>query len=172
LVEKLLDGIEVRLDTNYLENKAYWDGETKKVLFTGSIDSYYNYCFGPLEYRSLKFEFEHLETENYQGAAVINYTSDQIPYTRIIEHKHFDRENTQNYTVITREYPASWKKGDEAYYPINDEKNTRIYREYAEKGSRESRIIFGGRLGLYQYMDMDQVLVKALALAETEKKSR
>jgi UDP-galactopyranose mutase len=145
------------------------------VLFTGSIDSLYGYCFGPLEYRSLRFEHERLEEENYQGNAVINYTALEVPYTRIIEHKHFERDNSQSVhnmsknTIITKEYPAPWKPGEDAYYPINDGKNQRLYEQYAEKSRREDRLIFGGRLGLYQYLDMDRVIEKALQLAETEK---
>jgi UDP-galactopyranose mutase len=139
------------------------------VLFTGSIDSFYGYCFGPLEYRSLRFEQEHLEEENYQGNAVINYTALESPYTRIIEHKHFERNTAQSaHTIITKEYPAPWKPGEDAYYPVNNRKNQQLYEQYAEKGRREDRLLFGGRLGLYRYLDMDKVIEKALQLAETE----
>jgi UDP-galactopyranose mutase len=172
IIEKLLDGVEVELNTDYLKRRDYWDARAKRVLFTGSIDSLYGYCFGPLEYRSLRFEHEHLAEGNYQGNAVINYTAPEVPYTRIIEHKHFERENAQSardHTIITREYPAPWKPGEDAYYPIGDEKNRRLYEQYAEKGRREDRLLFGGRLGLYRYLDMDKVVEKALQLAETEK---
>jgi UDP-galactopyranose mutase len=169
IVEKLLEGIEIELNADYLERREYWDARAKRVLFTGSIDSLYGYCFGPLEYRSLRFDHEQLEEENYQGNAVINYTALEIPYTRIIEHKHFERNTAQSaHTIITKEYPAPWKPGEDAYYPINDRKNQQLYEQYAERGRREDRLIFGGRLGLYQYLDMDKVIEKALQLAETE----
>ncbi len=134
------------------------------IIYTGMIDEYFDYCFGELEYRSLRFETEVLEEENYQGNAVVNYTEYEIPYTRIIEHKHFEY-GTQPKTVITREYPQSWHKGDEPYYPMNDEKNIRLYEKYRELACREGNVIFGGRLGQYKYYDMDDTVEAALQCA-------
>ena len=136
----------------------------EKVLFTGMIDEYFNYKLGTLEYRSLKFENEILEgVKNYQGVAVVNYTDSKTPYTRIIEHKHFEFGEQED-TVITREYPKTWKIGDEAYYPVNDEKNNELYEKYAELAKKEENVIFGGRLGSYKYYDMDKVIEAALEL--------
>ena len=136
-----------------------------KILFTGMIDQYFDYKLGTLEYRSLRFETEVLDTDNYQGNAVVNYNEYEIPYTRIIEHKHFEY-GTQPKTVITREYPATWTKGDEPYYPMNDEKNNTLYAQYKELADKEGNVIFGGRLGMYKYFDMDKVIEAALQLAE------
>ena len=138
-----------------------------KVVFTGQIDEYYNYQFGPLEYRSVRFETEKLECENYQGNAVVNYTEREVPYTRIIEHKHFEF-GTQPTTIISREYSMEWKPGEEPYYPVNDDKNSAQYQRYAELAEREQKVIFGGRLGQYQYYDMDKVLMAALACVKKE----
>ena len=139
-----------------------------KVLYTGMIDEYFNYCLGELQYRSLRFETETLEgCDNYQGNAVVNYTEREVPYTRIIEHKHFEF-GTQPDTIITREYPADWKRGDEPYYPINDERNSSLYAQYAALAEKEKNVLFGGRLGQYKYYDMDKVIAEALKLAEKE----
>lgn len=167
IAEKLLDGVEVRLGVDFREM-----GQSEsfdKILYTGMIDEYFGYCLGELQYRSLRFEEEILEgCDNYQGNAVVNYTEREVPYTRIIEHKHFEF-GTQSDTVITREYPATWKRGDEPYYPINDERNSRLYEKYAELAAKEKNVLFGGRLGQYRYYDMDKVIAEALAMAEREK---
>ena len=137
--------------------------EAKTIIFSGRIDQYYNYCFGQLEYRSLRFKNEVLETDNYQGNAVVNYTEREVPYTRIIEHKHFEF-GTQAKTVITKEYPQSWKSGLEPYYPVNTERNNSLYQKYRELSLKETNVYFGGRLGSYQYYDMDRVVEAALSL--------
>lgn len=168
MVEKMLDGIEVRLGEDYLENKADYDALADKVVFTGAIDNYYNFCYGPLEYRSVRFETEILDTTNYQGNAVINYTDSETPYTRIIEHKHFEF-GTQPKTVISKEYSREWQPGIEPYYPINDEKNAALYKRYSELAEKEEKVIFGGRLGKYRYYDMDAVILAALQQADAEK---
>lgn len=166
IVEKLLEGIPVCLNTDFLKNRQEYEKQAEKIIYTGMIDEYYDYCFGELEYRSLRFETEVLEKENYQGNAVVNYTEYQVPYTRIIEHKHFEFlcQNGSNLpkTVITREYPATWKRGDEPYYPMNDEKNNQIYNRYKERANKENKVVFGGRLGMYRYFDMHQVVEEAL----------
>lgn len=167
IAEKLLEGVEVRLGVDFreLDQQDTFD----KILYTGMIDEYFGYCLGELQYRSLRFEEEILEgCDNYQGNAVVNYTEREVPYTRIIEHKHFEF-GTQPDTVITREYPATWKLGDEPYYPINDERNSRLYEKYAELAAKEKNVLFGGRLGQYRYYDMDKVIAEALAMAEREK---
>jgi len=161
LIEKLLDGIEVRLNTDYLLQRDTFDAMADKIVFTGPIDAYYKYVCGDLEYRSLRFETEVLDMENYQGNAVINYTEKEIPYTRIIEHKHFEF-GTQPKTVVTREYPMQWQRGDEPYYTVNDERNTQTYNAYRKLADKENRVIFGGRLGSYKYYDMDKVIEAAL----------
>ncbi|MBQ8262185.1 MAG: UDP-galactopyranose mutase [Lachnospiraceae bacterium] len=170
LVEKMLEGVEVRLSTDYFAEKEGLDAAVEKVLFTGMIDEYFDYCYGELEYRSLRFETEVLEEENYQGNAVVNYTEYEIPYTRIIEHKHFEfgcqNGNTNPKTVITREYPATWKKGDDPYYPMNDEKNNALYAKYKALADAQSKVMFGGRLGMYKYFDMHQVIEEALKLCD------
>ena len=169
IIEKMFEGCEVRLNTDYNEDReGYWK-LAKKVLYTGTIDSYFDYCYGPLEYRSLRFEHEELDTDNYQGVAVVNYTSKNEAYTRIIEHKHFEF-GTQPTTVISREYPFEWKMGIEPYYPINDEKNQSCYEQYAKRGKQEEGVLFGGRLGEYRYYDMQDTIISALALAEKELK--
>ena len=167
MVEQMLDGIEVRLNQDYLADKANWDAMAGKVIYTGSIDAYFNFCYGPLSYRSVRFETEVLDTPNYQGNAVINYTDRETPYTRIIEHKHFEF-GTQPKTVISKEYSSEWQPGVEPYYPVNDEKNTALYQQYKALGDAEEKTIFGGRLGEYRYYDMDAVLLSALALVEKE----
>lgn len=162
----LLDGTEIRLNTDY---KSLEDpfSIARKVVYTGMIDEFFDYKAGVLEYRSLHFEEEKIACENYQGNAVVNYTEKAVPYTRIIEHKHFTF-GTQDSTVITREYPKEWKKGDEPYYPINDEKNNRIYEAYRALVLREERLIFGGRLGMYRYYDMDKVIAASLEAVKQE----
>ena len=138
-------------------------------MYTGPVDAYFDYCFGELEYRTVRFETEILDTDNYQGNAVVNYTEYEVPYTRIIEHKHFEF-GTQEKTVISREYPVTWKKGDEPYYPVNDEKNTALYAKYKELAEKEENVIFGGRLGFYRYMDMHHVVDAALQAVREEMK--
>ncbi len=167
LVERLQEGVEVRLSTDYLEHRQELDGLADRVVYTGMIDRFYNYSLGVLEYRSVRFETEELEVENYQGNAVVNYTDKEVPYTRIIEHKHFEF-GKQPTTVISREYSSEWKKGDEPYYPINDEKNNGLYERYRQLAKKEERIIFGGRLGGYRYYDMDKVIAEALKVCEKE----
>ena len=161
MVAKMLEGVEVRLGQDYLADKASWDALTDKVVYTGPIDAYFAYKLGVLEYRSVRFETEVLNETNYQGNAVVNYTDAETPYTRVIEHKHFEF-GTQEKTVISREYSAEWKLGDEPYYPVNDEKNSALYAKYKELAAGEEKVIFGGRLGEYQYYDMDKVVEVAL----------
>jgi len=161
IVEKMLEGSKVITGVDYFDKKSEYDNMAEKVVFTGMIDEYFDYCYGPLEYRSLRFETELLDEENFQGNAVVNYTEYEIPYTRIIEHKHFEF-GTQEKTVITREYPANWKKGDEPYYPMNDDKNNELFAKYQKKAETEENVIFGGRLGEYKYYDMHQVVKRAL----------
>ena len=166
IIEKMLEHCDVKLNVDYLKEKEKYNALADKILYTGMIDEYFNYQLGNLEYRSLKFENEILEnTDNYQGNAVINYTDRETPYTRVIEHKHFEFNECHG-TIITREYPSDWHIGDEAYYPINDEKNSKLYEEYKKLASKEKRVIFGGRLGNYQYYDMDKVIKAALELVK------
>lgn len=167
IVKKLLEGVQVCLKTDFFHHREELTSQADKVLFTGMIDQYYDYCYGELDYRSLRFETEVLDMENYQGNAVVNYTDYEVPYTRIIEHKHFEFGH-QKKTVITREYPDSWERGKEPYYPVNDPKNTELFAKYEERALKEKNVLFGGRLGMYRYMDMDQVIEEALALAESE----
>ena len=168
MIERMLDGVEVKLEEDFLKNREAFMEQADKIVYTGMIDEYYNYCYGELEYRSLNFETEVLEgVENYQGNAVVNYTEYEVPYTRIIEHKHFTY-GTQPDTVITREYPKTWSKGDEPYYPMNDEKNLNLYEKYTELAAKEGNVIFGGRLGMYKYYDMDKVIASALGFAARE----
>lgn len=167
MVEKMLDGIDVRLECDYLENKAEFDALADNIVYTGAIDAYFGYKLGALEYRSVRFETEVLDVPNYQGNAVVNYTDAETPYTRIIEHKFFEF-GTQQKTVISREYSSEWKKGDEPYYPVNDEKNAAIYAKYRRLADGEDNVIFGGRLGEYKYYDMDKVIESALALCEKQ----
>lgn len=167
IVEKLLEGIEVRLNTNFLDNKEEFLGMANKVIYTGMIDQFYDYKLGVLEYRSVRFETEKLDMENYQGNAVVNYTEREVPYTRIIEHKHFEY-GKQPTTVISREYSSEWKKGDEPYYPVNNDKNNNLYAEYKALSEKENKVIFGGRLGGYKYYDMDKVIRAALDFVAVE----
>jgi UDP-galactopyranose mutase len=167
IIEKMLEGSEVRLDTDYFANRADLNALADKIVFTGMIDEFYDYQLGTLEYRSLRFESEVLEEENYQGNAVVNYTEYDIPYTRMIEHKHFEY-GTQPKTVITREYPMTWEKGDEPYYPINNDRNNNMYQQYKSLAKKEENIIFGGRLAEYKYYDMHNVIEQALNCVERE----
>ena len=167
IIEKMLENVEVRLNTNFFENREELEGLADKIVFTGMIDEFYDYKFGTLEYRSLKFEQEVLEEENHQGNAVVNYTEYEIPYTRIIEHKHFEY-GTQPKTVITREYPATWSKGDEPYYPINNDQNNELYYKYKALADKEEKVIFGGRLAQYKYYDMHHVIEQALNCVKKE----
>ena len=164
LAERLLAGIPVRLHTDFLRQRGELSALAETVVYTGAIDAYFDYRLGALEYRSLRFETEVLDTDNYQGNAVVNYTDAETPWTRIIEHKHFTF-GAQPKTVITREYSAAWQPGDEPYYPVNDQRNTELYQRYAALAAQEPHTLFGGRLGAYRYYDMDQVIAAALALA-------
>ena len=167
LVANMLDGIEVRLGEDYFEKKEEYDAMAEKVVYTGAIDAYFDYRLGTLEYRSVRFETEVLDIPNFQGNAAVNYTDSETPWTRIIEHKWFEF-GTQPKTVISREYSSEWKPGDEPYYPVNDEKNGKLYEEYKKLAEGEKNIIFGGRLGEYKYYDMDAVIDSALTMAEKE----
>ena len=173
LVERLLDGIEVRLNCDYLENRDALDGQAKRVVYTGPIDAFFGFRLGTLEYRSVRFETELLDQPNFQGNAAVNYTDRETPWTRIIEHKWFtfgkdEQGNDLPKTVISREYSAEWKPGDEPYYPVNDEKNSALYQQYKALAEREEKVVFGGRLGEYKYYDMDQVIAAALQKAGEE----
>ena len=168
IIDAMLEGSDVLCNVDYLKKKDYYDGLGKKVLYTGMIDEYFGYSLGTLEYRSLRFETEYLEnTDNYQGNAVMNYTDRETPYTRVIEHKHFEFQECPG-TVITHEYPSDWKPGMEAYYPVNDERNNALYLKYQEMAQQEEHVLFGGRLGMYKYFDMDKVIEEALGLVEQE----
>ena len=167
MVETMLKGIEVQLNVDYLADKAKWDSVAEKVIYTGPIDAYFEYCLGNLEYRSVRFETEVLDKPNFQGNAAVNYTDAETPWTRIIEHKWFEfgKDEIGNdlpKTVISREYSSEWKLGDEPYYPVNDEKNGNLYQEYKKLADKETNVVFGGRLGEYKYYDMDQVIAAAL----------
>lgn len=173
MVANMLDGIEVELGVDYLEKKEYYDNLGEKVVYTGPIDAYFAYTLGTLEYRSVRFETEVLDKANFQGNAAVNYTDAETPWTRIIEHKWFEfgkDENGQDLpkTVISREYSSEWKPGDEPYYPVNDEKNGKLYEEYKKLAEKENKVIFGGRLGEYKYYDMDAVIAAALDMSERE----
>ena len=167
IVEKMLDGIDVKLDTDYFEFIQNNQDVAEKTIFTGMIDEFYHYQLGTLQYRTVRFETEELDCENYQGNAVVNYTDREVPYTRIIEHKHFEF-GKQKTTVISREYSSEWKPGIEPYYPINDEKNNSLFEKYRELADKETNVIFGGRLGNYKYYDMDKVIEAALELVNKE----
>ena len=167
IIDRLFEGCDIETGVDYLEKKEYYDGLGEKIVYTGTIDAYYKYQFSKLEYRSLRFESEVLDEENHQGVAVVNYTDRETPYTRIIEHKHFEF-GTQPKTVITREYPVTWQEGMEPYYPVNDEKNQALYQKYAKLAEKEEHVIFGGRLGEYKYYDMDKVIASAMACAKEE----
>jgi UDP-galactopyranose mutase len=166
IIEKMLEGCEVLLNVDYLKNKDYYDAMATHVLFTGQIDEFYHFQLGHLEYRTLNFEHEVLENiDNYQGVAVMNFTSHEKDYTRIIEHKHFEFNSCPG-TVITREYSRQWKPGDEAYYPVNDSRNSLLFQEYQKLASKEDKVIFGGRLGNYKYYDMDKIIEESLKLVD------
>lgn len=167
IIERMLEGIEVRTGTDYFDFIRDNKNIARKTIFTGMIDEYYGYCYGPLQYRSVRFETEVLDCENYQGNAVVNYTDREVPYTRIIEHKHFEF-GKQPKTVISREYSSEWKQGMEPYYPVNNEENNALYEKYRELADKESNVIFGGRLGQYKYYDMDKVIAAALECAGKE----
>ena len=167
MVENMLRGIEVQLNTDYLAEKEKFDAIADKVIYTGPVDAYFDYKLGTLQYRSVRFETELLDMENYQGNAVVNYTDYETPYTRIIEHKHFEF-GTQPKTVISREYSAEWQQGDEPYYPVNNDQNNGLYAQYKELADKEENVIFGGRLGEYKYYDMDKVIEVALDVSSKE----
>jgi UDP-galactopyranose mutase len=171
MVAAMLDGIEVRLNEDYLKNRSAWDAMADHIIYTGAIDAYFDFCLGALEYRSVRFETEVLDKPNFQGNAAVNYTDSETPWTRIIEHKWFEFGKDENgkdlpKTVISREYSSEWKPGDEPYYPVNDEKNSRLYAKYREMAEKEKKVVFGGRLGEYKYYDMDAVIAAALEKAE------
>lgn len=175
IIEKMLDGIEVRLNCDFFESRKELENMAEKIIFTGQIDKYYDYRFGELEYRSLRFEIEELDEENYQGNAVVNYTEYEVPYTRIIEHKHFEygaslgkmlEGKALEKTIITKEYPDTWNKEKEPYYPINNERNNSLYEKYKQLADSDTKVIFGGRLGQYKYYDMDKVIEEALNLSK------
>ena len=173
LVANLLEGIPVQLETDYLKDKENLDALADKVIYTGAIDAYFDFCLGALEYRSVRFETELLDMPNFQGNAAVNYTDRETPFTRIIEHKWFefgkdDEGNDLPKTVISREYSSEWKPGDEPYYPVNDEKNGKLYSEYRALAEKEEKVIFGGRLGEYKYYDMDAVIASALEMSRKE----
>lgn len=173
LVENLLEGIEVRLNEDYLEDKAKWNAMAEKVVYTGAIDAYFDYALGNLEYRSVRFENEILDVPNFQGNAAVNYTDKETPWTRIIEHKWFEFGKDENgndlpKTIISKEYSSEWKPGDEPYYPVNDKKNGELYQKYKALAEKEENIIFGGRLGEYKYYDMDAVIASALECARNQ----
>ncbi|MCR5316894.1 MAG: UDP-galactopyranose mutase [Treponema sp.] len=169
IIKKMFDGCDIQLNTDFFDDKEKWLSCADKVIYTGTIDRFFDYQFGELEYRSLRFETEKLPVQNYQGNAVINYTDSETPYTRIIEHKHFEPENTfameLNGSLITREYPATWKQGDEPYYAVNDEKNSSLYAKYKTLADKQDKVIFGGRLGMYKYFDMDDTILAAWNIA-------
>lgn len=167
LIDRLFSGCDVMLNTDYNQNREKYNVMGEKVLYTGTLDSLYDYCFGTLEYRSLRFKSEVLKTRDFQGVAVVNYTEREVPYTRIIEHKHFENAISNN-TIITREYPADWQAGMEQYYPVNDDKNNDLFLKYKEKAETESNMLFGGRLAEYKYYDMDKVIASALDLCDRE----
>ncbi len=175
LIEKLFEDCDVLLDTDYLADKARFDAMGDRIVYTGTIDAYFGYRFGRLEYRSLRFEDDIYDTDNFQGVAVVNHTAREVPYTRTIEHKHFDctvpYSQTEK-TVVTREYPVTWEEGMEPYYPVNDERNQSLYQEYASLGAGEEKVLFGGRLAEYRYYDMDKVIESAMDKAEKEFGSR
>lgn len=166
LVEGLLEGIETKTGADFFANRPYWEGLAEAIVFTGKIDEYYDYCYGKLEYRTVRFEEEIHDVPNYQGNAVVNYTEKEIPYTRVIEHKHFEMFGEEVYacpkTVISKEYSTEWKDGMEPYYPVNDERNNGLYRQYKALADKEERVIFGGRLAEYKYYDMHQIVESLL----------
>lgn len=171
IIEKMLDGCDVKLNCDFFAEKKELSACADRIVFCGPIDAYYDYRFGELEYRSLRFETEQLDVDNYQGNAVVNYTDKSVLYTRIIEHKHFDLTDNQKGTIITREYPSAWRKGDEPFYSVNDEKNAKLYAKYNELAKREKKVFFKGRLGEYRYYDMHVVVEKAIEFSKELEKS-
>jgi UDP-galactopyranose mutase len=165
IIDKMLKNVEVRLNCDYFDNRIELDELADNIIYTGPIDKFFDYCYGPLEYRSVRFDTEILDVENYQGNAVVNYTDYETPYTRIIEHKHFEF-GKQPKTIISKEYSSLWKLGDEPYYPVNDEKNNQLYKKYEQLTQEHPNVIFGGRLGKYKYYDMHVVVKEALACVE------
>ena len=177
IIEKMLEGIDVKVNCDFFEHRKELEEIADKIVFTGMIDQYYDYCYGELEYRSLRFEEEILDTDNYQGNAVVNYNEYEVPYTRIIEHKHFEygaslgkiaEGQAATKTIITKEYPDKWSKEKEPYYPINNDRNNVLYEKYKELANNDNKVIFGGRLGQYKYYDMDKVIAEALKLSKNE----
>ena len=172
MVEKLLENVDVMLETDFFAYRKEHPEMFHKVVYTGMIDEYFDYCYGHLEYRTVRFETERVEESNFQGNAVVNYTERAVPYTRVIEHKHFapeeEQEHPKDYSIISREYSTEWKPGIEPYYPVNDEKNGALYQKYQELAKKEETVIFGGRLGQYKYYDMDKVIRAALDAVELE----
>lgn len=170
LINALLEGVETKVNTDYFEDREYWNSIARKIVFTGKIDKYFDYQFGKLEYRTVRFEEETLDEANYQGNAVVNYTESNIPYTRIIEHKHFEKFGQEVYetnkTVISKEYSTEWKPGMEPYYPVNDERNTKLYQEYKKLADKETNVIFGGRLAEYKYYDMAPIIDQVMKIFE------
>lgn len=167
IFEKMLASSDVRLNCDYLKHRDELNAIAKKIIYTGMIDEYFDYCYGELEYRSLRFDTEILNMDNFQGNAVVNYTDADVPYTRIIEHKHFEY-GTQNSTITTKEYPKTWKRGDEPFYPINNEKNNILYSKYLTLAKQEKNVVFGGRLGMYRYFDMHNIIERSLECAKNE----
>ena len=165
IIEKLLANCDINLNVDFTKQREKYQNIAEKIVFTGAIDSYFNYKFGQLEYRGLRFETERLEQDNYQGVAVMNFTAREVPYTRVIEHKHFEF-GTQPITYVTKEYPSDWHLGEEAYYPVNDNKNQKLYQKYLDLAKQENNVIFGGRLGEYKYYDMDKVIERAIDLSK------
>ena len=166
LIERMLEGVEVKTDCDFFEKKAEYEALADKIIYTGAIDRFYDFKFGALEYRSVRFETEIYDEPNYQGNAVVNYTAADVPFTRIIEHKHFEF-GTQPKTVVSREFSAEWKLGDEPYYPVNDAKNSELYAKYAALAKADKKVHFGGRLGQYKYADMDDTIIEAFAYLDT-----
>ena len=166
MIRKMIGETEVLLSTDFLKNREYYESLADVVIYTGAIDEYFDYCYGPLEYRSVRFETETLDVENYQGVAVVNYTERKIPFTRIIEHKHFNNLGPKK-TVISKEYPSEWDPSKEPYYPVNNEKNNGLHEKYLQLAKQHGHIVFGGRLGSYKYYDMDKVIAAALEMSET-----
>ena len=168
MTESLLDGIECRTGVDFFERREYWESVADKIVFTGKIDEFYDYRYGQLEYRTVSFEEEVLDVPNYQGNALVNYTEAHVPYTRIIEHKHFESFGDEVYanpvTVISREYSTEWKEGSEPFYPVNDARNNALYLQYKELADKEKNVIFGGRLAEYKYYDMAPVIERVLGL--------
>lgn len=169
IINKMLEGLEVELGANFFDKRNEYESCAKKIIFTGPIDEFFSYKYGELEYRSVRFETEILDIPNYQGDAVVNYTEYEVPYTRIIEHKHFEFDTTSPKTVISREYSSTWKLGDEPYYPVNNERNNNLYLKYKEEADKLDNVIFGGRLGQYKYYDMDKVIASALDMLKNIK---